>query len=372
MKESRFDSVLTIEINILEPEKVLNIISKEGIFIKNVKRLNIALLSLDVYEEDYKDIKKIVKANRGKIKIVKERGRNILIRRLKRRSSLLVGSVLFGLIIFILSTHIWSIDIKTTENLSPYEVREILSKLGVKQGMKKNALDVYSLEKKLEDSSSEIVWARSRIEGSTLKIDIEEKVNPPKLLEKEVDSVIATMDGEVKRIYTESGTAVVEPGNMVKKGDILIEPYNGSEGTKYECIASGKVMANTFYDKEVDIRISGKELKRTGESFKEKYITFFGRRIYLKKYTNSFKEYDKIEDNTGLIKGVEYFEKELKEVKLERDEEVLKASKKLEKLLLKDLTNEAKVVGKDIDVTDLGDGMIRVKVQFVVLQDIAL
>ncbi|MGL5478369.1 MAG: sporulation protein YqfD, partial [Clostridium sp.] len=166
--------------------------------------------------------------------------------------------------------------------------------------------------------------------------------------------------------------AVVEPGNMVKKGDILIEPYNGSEGTKYECIASGKVMANTFYDKEVDIRISGKELKRTGESFKEKYITFFGRRIYLKKYTNSFKEYDKIEDNTGLIKGVEYFEKELKEVKLERDEEVLKASKKLEKLLLKDLTNEAKVVGKDIDVTDLGDGMIRVKVQFVVLQDIAL
>ncbi len=54
------------------------------------------------------------------------------------------------------------------------------------------------------------------------------------------------MDGEIKRIYTTSGTAVVKEGDVVKKGDILIIPQQGIEGGEYEVDAEGEVTAILF------------------------------------------------------------------------------------------------------------------------------
>lgn len=372
MRESRLDTFVTVEINILNPENILNTLSRQGVFIRNIRRINIALIRLDLYEEDLGYVKKIVKKNNGRLSVIEVRGKSIIISVLKRRSSLIIGGVLFLGIIYFLSTHIWSIEILTEKNVSPYEVREILDEFGVYQGMSKSKLNVYDLEKKLEDASSEIVWARIRMEGSTLKVKIEEKVNPPKLLYKDLEDVVAKMDGEVKRVYAKNGTIVVSPGDMVKKGDVLIEPYSGSEGNEFATIADGEVIANTFYEKEVEVQVAGKKLERTGKSEKDIFIIVFGKKIYLKKATNTFEDYDKIEDNEGFIKKIEYLEKEKREIYVEKETVIDESVNKLEKLLLKDLTNEAKVVDKKVDITDIGEGMVHINVQFVVEQNIAI
>ncbi|SJT71538.1 sporulation protein YqfD [Clostridioides difficile] len=45
--------------------------------------------------------------------------------------------------------------------------------------MKKSDINVYNIEKKMEDLDSEVMWVRARIEGSTLRVIVAEKVNPP-------------------------------------------------------------------------------------------------------------------------------------------------------------------------------------------------
>lgn len=54
------------------------------------------------------------------------------------------------------------------------------------------------------------------------------------------------------------------PGDIVKKGDDLILPIQGREGFQMEVKPSGTVIANTFYDKFMEIQVSGEKLERTG------------------------------------------------------------------------------------------------------------
>ena len=61
-----------------------------------------------------------------------------------------IGIICFWGTIIALSRFIWAIEIKTTENISPYEVRKSLKKIGIYPGKLKSSIDVYALEKQLE------------------------------------------------------------------------------------------------------------------------------------------------------------------------------------------------------------------------------
>lgn len=369
--ETKKLTIITVEVTLMNTEQLLNALWKNDIRVDNIRRINAATFTMNIYGEDYEDVKKIVKRCNGKIKILKRKGTIIRLSRLKKRISFVVGGVIFLAILFIFSTRIWAIDIETEKNVSPFEVRKLLSGLGVKQGLSKNQIDVYDIEKKLEDLSPEILWVRARMEGSSLKLKVEEKVNPPEIFEGREGEVIAKKEGEIKRIYTKAGTAAVSPGDIVKKGDVLIYPYDGLREEKYVVSPEGVVIANVFYERTLEVQINGEKLERTGKKDRDIYLNLGGKKIYLKKATNSFENYDKIEDKNGVVQSITYYEMKNKEINLNKDEIVEESVKKLEKFLIKDLTNEAKVVGRNYDVEDIGDGKIKVIANFVVEEDIA-
>ena len=49
-----------------------------------------------------------------------------------------------------MSNFIWSIQIETKNNLSPFEIRQQLNKIGIKPGLKKSDVNVYDIERKME------------------------------------------------------------------------------------------------------------------------------------------------------------------------------------------------------------------------------
>ncbi len=179
------------------------------------------------------------------------------------------------------------------------------------------------------------------------------------------------MDGEIKRIYAENGTAVAKPGDIVRKGDLLIEGINGTGDTAFETKADGSVLANTFYTKEVEVLVSGKESVRTGKKDNDIYLDMWGKKIYLKKSSNSFQNYDKIESNDGLIKEVTYYEKEERKINVNKEEKIKSSLESLKKLLQKELPIDAKIIDTEDEVLELGDGKIKIIGQFTVEQNIA-
>lgn len=362
---------ITIEVSALKPEKILNILWDNEICTFNIVKVDLTTIRFNMYFKDYKEAEILIKKYKVRIRIVKSSGIIVLIMKLRRKVSLVIGVGLFFGVIYILSNYIWAIDIETQRNLSPFEVRQQLSSLGIKPGMSKYQINVYDVERRMEDLNDQIMWIRTRVEGSTLKLVIKEKVNPPSTEKILYNHIIAEMDGEVKRVYTNSGNPAVVPGDIVKKGDNLILPTQGREGFEIEVKPSGTVIANTFYEKFMEVQISGEKLQRTGKTNSDIYLNFFGKKIYLKKAVNEFDNCDKIEEKNGFFNKITYYEKKGKTVNLDRDSTVKGSTEKLENSLKKTLSNDAKIIDKKITVDNIKDGKILVKVIFTVEQDIA-
>lgn len=363
---------LTIEISALKPERILNALWNRNIYTGRVVKLDLTTIRFIIQYSDYKETIDVVKRLKGKFKVVDKSGSILLFILFKRRISLIIGGVLFFVIIYIMSNFIWSIDIETKNNISPFEIRQQLNEIGIKPGLKKSDINVYEIERKMENINDQIMWIRSRIEGSTLKLVIEEKINPPAEEQAEnSNEVVAKMDGEVERIYTYSGNAAVKPGDIVKKGDTLILGIQGREGFEREVKPKGTVIANTFYEKSMEVQVGGEKLTRSGKKKSEMYVSIFGKKIYLKKVIDGYKYYDKIEENNGLINKTIYFEKKAQKVDEDKEKSASDASVKLEQSLSKTLSNNAKIVNKKVTIEDIDENSIMVKVLFTVQQDIA-
>jgi similar to stage IV sporulation protein len=353
------------------PEKILNALWNNEIYTCNIVKVDLATIRFTIYINDYKEVEEIIKKNKGKVRRVNTSGIIVLIMKMKRKISLVIGAFIFFIVIYFLSSYIWAVDIQTQKNLSPFEIRQQLSNIGIKPGLKKSQINVRELEKQMENLNPEIMWIRIRIEGSTLKLLVKEKVNPPSIEKTYFNQVVAKMDGEVKRIYTNSGNPAVVPGNIVKKGDNLILPIQGRDGFQIEVKPSGTVIANTFYEKFMEIQISGEKLERTGRKNSDIYLNFFGKKFYLKKAINGFTYYDKIEETNGWFNKIIYFEKTGKSINLDRESTIKEAKEKLEASLKKTLSNDANVIDSKVTVEDVKEGTILVKIIFTVEQDIA-
>lgn len=371
METGVFDSGrVIVEINILRPERLLNILWSENINIINVKRIDVATIRITIDYNDYEDVISIVKKLNGKGKIVGSKGILFLIGRLKSKFFLTIGGGLFVILLLYFSTFVWSIEITTRQNVSPYEIRQQLYSIGIKPGISKKSIDFKEIEKKLENMNSDILWLRARVEGSTLKINIEEKVNPPEIKEGKYGNLVAKMDGEVSRVYAFSGRSAVHVGEYVHAGDVIIEGINGKEEEPYEVVPDGVVMANTFYEKSMSAKADGNELKRTGEKDNDIYISIFGKKFYLKKTIKDFKEYDKIEESGKVFNKVTYYEKKEIPIELSKEEIIASSVKELEESLYNNLTREAKIVDRIVTTKEDSKEDLVVNVVFIVEQNI--
>ena len=214
---------ILVEIKVLNTERILNLFWKKNIRVYKVKKKDFATLILEIDYLSYLEVKECVESLGGRINIIKSEGFVFFLGNIKKKLSLVIGGVMFLCIIYYLSTYIWAVEVDVQQNIPPFEVRKQLNSIGIKPGIAKSSIDVKEVEKKLENMSSEILWLRARIEGSTLKVVVEEKINPPQEQSYEYGNLVATREGEIKRVYTFAGRAKVKSGQLVKAGDVVIE-----------------------------------------------------------------------------------------------------------------------------------------------------
>ncbi len=108
--------------------------------------------------------------------------------------------------------------------------------------------------------------------------------------------VCATKSAEISRIICFGGTPVVEKGQNVNGGDVLIAPYVLVGDVETPTVASGEVYgfvnytATEFYPDEVLTKKEGKEQKKRVLSFfgKEKGLEFSGGDLKTTRYKNDF------------------------------------------------------------------------------------
>lgn len=364
---NQYKGIITVEIQALMPEKFINILWENNIHAKNIKKITITTLTMDISLNDYDRVEELAKKTNTKLQILKKRGMAFYIIRLKKRMALLIGSVLFICIIYYLSTFIWNIEISSQHNISPYEIRQELMSLGIKPGISKRSINVYDIEEKLIKNNDDIIWVKARIEGSSLKISAEERISPPNLITEDSPcNLIASRDSQIVRVYTKAGTAVVKENDIVKRGQLLVKGQQGREGMTYAVHADGNVIGRTFYEETKVVPTRGTKRVRTGNCVESVYITINNKKIYLKKDLNKYADYDRIEDNRKFIKKEKFYEVKKEDYSLDLNKLKEETVNELYTKISCSMDKSVKIISKVADAEPEGD---KLKVRLLVIAE---
>ncbi|MBC8062174.1 MAG: sporulation protein YqfD [Clostridiaceae bacterium] len=364
--------ILTLQIETLRPEKFINLLWENGIYIKKIKKRNVVSLIMEVNLKDYEKIKEVADKTRTKIKILDRNGIVFSFISYKKRTAFFIGSVAFLWILYVLSTFIWEIQVVTEHNVSPYEIRQQLKAIGITIGINKNKLDIKKIESSIVNHNENIMWVKVRTEGSKLRVDISERQIPPTItLDNTPCNLIARKDGQIIRVYTIAGTLIIKPGDIVKKGQLLVRGEQGKEGSINQVHANGTVIAKTYHEEVKVVPISGSERRKTGNETNNYYIQVNNKKIYLKNSRINYEKYEKKIDNSGFIKKESYLEEKDNKFNLDYIKVVEDTSNELYSKVIVNLDKSVKIVDKAVEYK-LEENNCRVRILVTVEENIAV
>lgn len=215
---------LEISIHGSSSERFMNVCRHRGIVLKNISCKD-GIYYMDISLKDFKEIRPIVRKTRVKVKIVKKTGAPFIIFKLKKRYFFLIGMLFFLCLNLLLSSFVWHIEINGNQTDTKEEIVEFLKNNDVYTGMKRKNVNCSFIEKEIRKSFSDIIWVSASTKGTCLFIKIKENEDSYIQNKEEYNGptdIIADCDAQIISMIVRNGVSLINPGDDVKKGDVLI------------------------------------------------------------------------------------------------------------------------------------------------------
>ncbi len=153
-----------------------------------------------------------------------------------------------------------------------------MQSLGVTIGTNLSKLNVDNLENALATHLN-ATYAIVTRKGSVLYVQTvaKKQIDPPINMHKRRD-IVATCNGIVQSILCEQGTSVVNVGDFVRKGDLLIVgERHFNDGSAQDVYALGKVVLTRTASAFAEYVGTKTEIQRTGQTQKATHVVLFGK-----------------------------------------------------------------------------------------------
>lgn len=230
------------------PERFVNLAMKNGVGLFDVLPHN-GMLTASMYISDYRRIRGITRRSSVRLKINSRHGMPFFIYRFRHRSGLAVGAVLVVLLLFVLQSFLWTIELNGIKTLSRPEILNSLKDYGFSVGKFKGNMDLHKIEREMLLDYDKIGWMSINLIGSHAEVEIKEKELPPeKELTNNYSNIKADTDGVILSINARRGTANVKAGSAVSKGQLLVSGfYENALGEIHFVDADADITASTTY-----------------------------------------------------------------------------------------------------------------------------
>ena len=263
-------------------ERFLNLCAANGITVWGVKYKN-GTLHAKMSRKDYKNVLPIARRAKTQLKIVSKRGLYSRAAKYRGRYGLAVGFLAFILILRLLSSVIWNININGNKTVSDKTILAQLNDIGIFEGVFASSIDAENARQQLLISCPELSWCAINIDGCIANVDVKETAE--KKLEAKTDypaNIIAKRGGTIMSIRAYYGAPSVSIGEAVAKGDILV---SGTMENKYGgimyCEARAEVIAQTVHKLSVTVPFNQQRKVDIAKPQTRKILTLFGAQIPL-------------------------------------------------------------------------------------------
>ncbi len=362
-------------------ERFINICISKRIILWNMKRKRNIILHANIGIKDFKRLKEVARKTGCKIYIDKKKGLPFILNRYRKRKIFAICVLLILILLFTTSKFIWNIQI-IGDGVDTDGIIQDINQCGVNIGMLKSKVDTKKVINDIRLKRDDIAWMGISLEGTNVIIEIVKAEKKPEIIdEKEYCSIISDKEGVITKISAQNGTLLVKPGDVVKKGDVLVGGWMEGKFTGIRYVHSNAdIEAKVWYSKKEKMILSGETREKTGREEKRYGINLNNFKINLYKSLPKFKNYDTINENKKLklfsnfylpieILTDTYYEVVLtpKTYTVEEAKKIL--SEKLENELSAEIEDKNSIINKQIN-TNEGDGYIEIEVIFEVLENI--
>lgn len=191
-----------------------------------------------------------------------------------------------------MSCFYWTVDVSNVPASHREAVLETLQDAQIDFPMRKSALQRSRLRDHLLLEIPDFSFAEVHGHGITLQIDVVLRAQAPQVLDVSAAKrdIVAPCDGKILSIAVTSGTAMVQAGDNVQKGDALILGVAGRPGFERDVTAQGKIQMLVTYKDSVQVDVSSLAV-RTGKTDRAQSVVLFDRAIPLRDFSSAMDEY---------------------------------------------------------------------------------
>ncbi len=365
-------------------ERFINMCISKKILLMDIKREKSTIMYADVKLADYKRLRQVAKKTKSKIKIQSKNGLPFTAHKYRKRKIFVVFFLIVIIFMVISSNYVWNIDISGNINISKEELIKSLEESGLSVGMSKNDMDTNAVINKIRLKRDDIAWIGITLSGTNAIIKIKETEKAPEIIdENEYCDIIADKTGIITKIDVQNGTAAVKVGDIVEKGQVLVNSYVEGKYTGKRFVHSkANIQAKVWYTKTEKAMFTQQVQVETGNVEKKYSIKFKKNQINLFKTLSKFEKYDTINEEKKLmlfsnfylpIEIVKTTNKEyVMQEKTYTEEELAEILTQMaEEELEKQIKDKNNIVNKNIN-TYSNDGYLEVEVTYEVLENIGI
>ncbi|NLV36386.1 MAG: sporulation protein YqfD [Clostridiaceae bacterium] len=366
-------------------EKFINICMHRQIKLWDIRAQRKGLMTMRMNVKSFKLIRPIARKARCKVRLLKKNGLPFVVNKYRRRKAFFVGAVLFFVLLYILTSFIWSVEITGNEKLQTSELEASLAQNGIGTGVLKYSIDTDRAVSNMMIGIEELSWISIVVRGTKVKVDVRERIEMPTIVPRHIPcDIVAVKDGIIKRIVATEGFEAAGEGDTVQRGQVLISgsiPLKDEKKEHRLVHAMGTVTARTWYEEEAPVILSQTQRIRTGKVINDHSLILFSWELDILQRKNKFADYTVIESRKKLSLGenmvfpiewvsVKYIEEKLIEATInEEDAKGAAVQAAMEKLSEK-IPDTAEIISKNVNyVSDDKKGLIA-KVTIECIEDI--
>ncbi|SFE35926.1 similar to stage IV sporulation protein [Paenibacillus algorifonticola] len=277
--------VVTVNIRGGQPERLVNRALEGGLQLASIGWTGDGKLQFDVSVSDYFRLKPFLKETGCRAHVVRRQGMPFWLVKLEKRKFFIAGLALFFIGIYVLSSLIWSVEVKGNVKLTEEEIVEAARQEGIFPLQWSFRLaDTDIISKRLVNKLPKATWIGVEKKGTRIIIQVAETTEPDHRELENPRHLIASADAVVTEIYTERGRAVVKKNAKVKKGQTLISGTLGGGAYTQTVVAKGSVRGIVWYEFNIASPMSQQVKVYTGEKKQKWYVVIGGRALQVSGY----------------------------------------------------------------------------------------
>ncbi len=224
VRSLKFDQYLNGMVELRVPasytEEVLQQLTGNGVHVYQVYRKE-ENVYLTIHLDDFSMVQHLLRGNRCRFHVQQRFGLPFVISRLKRRRGLLLGVGLGFAMVYLLLSFIWGYEVIGNSHYSDEHLIALVQEYGVIPGSRSDKFDYDEIASQMVVDHPEFTWIKLEPSGTTLQITVKERLADSSKIHK-TGSLVARTDGRVTELLVFRGTPLVEKGDWVTKGQVLV------------------------------------------------------------------------------------------------------------------------------------------------------